>query len=123
MTVNWLSPFKERTVVVVGERGAFVASTLTSDLEFFANGTAATEPDSPVAHFRGVSEGNVIRYAFDKPEPLRTELEGFRDAILGDRSRIVSMAEGCVIVAVADAMLASAATRTPAPGAIGVEAL
>ncbi len=123
LTVNWLSPFKERTVVVVGERGAFVASTLTSDLEFFANGTAATEPDSPVAHFRGVSEGNVIRYAFDKPEPLRTELEGFRDAILGDRSRIVSMAEGCVIVAVADAMLASAATRTPAPGAIGVEAL
>ena len=86
LSVNWLSPFKERTLVVVGERGAFVASTLTSDLEFFANGTFTTDLDSPLAHFRGVSEGDVIRYAFAKPEPLRTELEGFLAAVGGDRA-------------------------------------
>ena len=36
--VNWLSPLKERVTVVTGERGAFVADTLTADLTFYANG-------------------------------------------------------------------------------------
>lgn len=120
LEVNWLSPYKERTLVVLGERGAFVASTLTSDLEFYANGTAATDPDSPLAHFRGVSEGDVIRYAFDKPEPLRTELEGFRDAVVaGDQGSLVSFEEGCRVLAVADAIVRSAAngeTVTLDPG-------
>ncbi len=119
LSVNWLSPFKERTVVVTGERGAYVASTLTSDLEFYANGTVTTEPDSPIAHFRGVSEGDVIRYAFDKPEPLRTELEGFRAAVLGDPSQIVPMVQGCAVVGVADAIVASAVTGAT----VGREAL
>ena len=39
--VNWLSPLKERVTVVTGERGAFVADTLTADLTFYANGTVA----------------------------------------------------------------------------------
>ncbi len=38
--VNWLSPFKERVTVVSGERGCFVADTLTADLTFHANGIA-----------------------------------------------------------------------------------
>ena len=36
--VNWLSPLKERSTVVTGERGCFVADTLTADLTFYANG-------------------------------------------------------------------------------------
>ena len=35
--VNWLSPFKERITVVTGERGCFVADTLTADLTFHEN--------------------------------------------------------------------------------------
>ena len=80
--VNWLSPFKERTTVITGSRGAFVADTLTVDLTYYANGSVAAEWDE-VALFRGVSEGDMIRYAFPKPEPLRTEHEAFRDAVLG----------------------------------------
>ncbi len=108
--VNWLTPFKERLTIVTGERGAFVADTLTSDLTFYANASVMTQWDS-VAAFRGVSEGDVIRYAFPKPEPLRIEHESFRDAVLGKPGaieKIVTMEQGLATVAVADAMLESA---------------
>ena len=105
--VNWLSPLKERVTVITGERGAFVADTLTADLTFYANGTVATEWDS-IAKFRGVSEGDVVRYAFAKPEPLRTEHEAFRDAVLGKESDIVTMRQGLATVAVAEAAIRSA---------------
>jgi len=109
--VNWLSPFKERVTVVTGERGAFVADTLTADLTFFANGTVPTTWES-IAKFRGVSEGDVVRFAIPKPEPLRTEHEAFRDAVLGTSSDIVTMSDGLATVRVAEAVLASAASGT-----------
>lgn len=105
--VNWLSPFKERTTVITGELGAFVADTLTADLTFHANGVVATEWDE-MAQFRGVREGDVVRYAFPKPEPLRTEHEAFRDAILGRPSDIVTMHAGLGTVRTAEAALLSA---------------
>jgi predicted dehydrogenase len=106
--VNWLSPLKERVTIITGERGAFVADTLTADLTFYANGTVSTSWDD-IAQFRGVSEGDVIRYAIAKPEPLRTEHEAFRDAVLGLESDIVTMRQGLATVAVAEAVLRSAA--------------
>lgn len=105
--VNWLSPMKERVTVVTGERGAFVADTLTADLTFVANGTVATNWDA-LAGFRGVSEGDSVRYALHKVEPLRLEHESFRDAILGKASDIVTMEQGGATVAVAEAALESA---------------
>jgi UDP-N-acetylglucosamine 3-dehydrogenase len=102
--VNWLSPMKERLTVVTGERGTFVADTLTADLTFFANGTISTEWDA-IAKFRGVTEGDMVRFAIAKPEPLRTEHEAFRDAVLGLDSDIVTLAQGSATVAVADAAL------------------
>jgi UDP-N-acetylglucosamine 3-dehydrogenase len=107
--VNWLSPFKERVTVITGDRGAFVADTLSADLTFHANGTVATEWDS-IAKFRGVSEGDMIRYAIAKPEPLRAEHEAFRDAVLGKETDIVTMRQGLATVAVAEAALRSAIT-------------
>ena len=108
--VNWLSPMKERLTVVTGEKGTFVADTLTADLTFYANGTIDTEWDA-IAKFRGVSEGDVVRYAIAKPEPLRTEHEAFRDAVLGlegASARIVTMRQGLATVAVAEAAIRSA---------------
>ncbi|WP_343318000.1 Gfo/Idh/MocA family oxidoreductase [Arthrobacter sp. TMP15] len=105
--VNWLSPMKERLTIVTGEKGAFVADTVTADLTFFENGTVATEWDS-IGAFRGVSEGNVTRPAIAKPEPLRTEHEAFRDAVLGLRNDVVTMAEGQDTLVVAEAVLESA---------------
>jgi len=108
-TVNWLSPLKERRTIISGERGAFVADTLTADLTFYENSLVQTQWDD-VALFRGVSEGDVIRYAFPKPEPLRTEHETFRDAVLGKEVDIVTMRQGLATVRVAEAILESART-------------
>jgi len=109
--VNWLSPFKERTTVVTGDLGTFVADTLTADLTFYANGTRETTWDS-LAGFRGVSEGDVVRYALGKREPLLVEHEAFRDAVLTGAPGIVTMAEGLATVRVAEAVLESAASGT-----------
>jgi UDP-N-acetylglucosamine 3-dehydrogenase len=105
--VNWLSPFKERVTVVTGEKGAFVADTLTADLTFHANASVPLRWEAMEA-FRGVSEGDVIRYAIAKPEPLRTEHEAFRDAVLGLDANIVTMREGLATVVVAEAVMQSA---------------
>ena len=105
--VNWLSPMKERLTVVTGEKGAFIADTSTGDLTFFANGTVPLEWESMTA-FRGVSEGDVTRYAFAKREPLRVEQEAFRDAVLGKPSDVVTMEQGQRTLAVVEAALDSA---------------
>lgn len=109
--VNWLSPLKERVTIITGERGAYVADTLTADLTFYANGSMPSAWDD-LARFRGVSEGDVTRYAIAKPEPLRVEHETFRDAVLGKEARIVTMREGLTTLAVAEAVLAAADTGT-----------
>lgn len=105
--VNWLSPFKQRETIITGERGAFKCDTLTADLTFYANGTQDTAWDE-VANFRGVSEGDVIRYAIAKPEPLKVEHEQFRDAVLGKEADIVTMRQGLDTVRIADQMIAAA---------------
>ncbi|MFD5225005.1 Gfo/Idh/MocA family oxidoreductase [Microbacterium sp. NPDC058342] len=105
--VNWLSPMKERVTVVTGEKGAFVADTSTGDLTFYANGTIPLEWES-VSSFRGVSEGDVTRYAFAKREPLRVEHEAFRDAVLGKSTDVVTMTQGQRTLAVVEAALVSA---------------
>ena len=107
--VNWLSPLKERVTVITGERGAFVANTLTADLTFYANGLVQTTWDD-IRQFRGVSEGDVVRFAIAKPEPLRVEHENFRDAVLGKDSDIVTLEQGMTTVVVAEAVIESART-------------
>lgn len=113
--VNWLSPMKERLTVVTGEKGAFVADTSTGDLTFYANGTVPVEWES-MSVFRGVSEGDVTRFAFARREPLRVEHEAFRDAVLGKPSDVVTMEQGLRTLEVVEQALASAASHT----AIGV---
>ncbi|WP_030155831.1 Gfo/Idh/MocA family protein [Glycomyces sp. NRRL B-16210] len=108
-SVNWLSPFKERTAVVTGDRGCFVADTLTADLTFYANGVEDTEWEA-LSNFRGVSEGDMVRFALRKREPLRVEHEHFRDAVLGKGGVIVDLRQGAATVAVSEMMLRSALT-------------
>jgi len=109
--VNWLSPMKERRVVVTGERGCLVADTLTADLTFHANASTASEWEG-LSQFRGVSEGDMIRYAIAKPEPLAVELAGFRDAVLGRGGEVVTGDDGLHALRVAEAILRSAERNT-----------
>lgn len=105
-TVNWLSPFKERTTIVTGELGALVADTLTADLTYFQNGVIQNSWDR-MSSFRGVSEGDVTRFALNKKEPLLAEHEAFRDAVIrGDSAGIVTLTEGADVVMTAEKFVA-----------------
>ncbi len=116
--VNWLSPLKERVAIVTGEKGCFVADTLTADLTFFANGSTRTEWDA-ISVFRGVSEGDMTRYAIPKREPLVLEHETFRDAVEGKTDAgIVTLRQGLRAVMVAEAVLDSARTGATLPLAL-----
>ena len=106
-TVNWLSPFKDRTTVVLGEKGALVAETVMGDLTFYENGKAPLGWDQ-IRNFRGVSEGEVTRYALQKREPLAVEHEHFRDAILGKAEEHVTMREALTTMKVIQGILDSA---------------
>ncbi|KQQ95858.1 dehydrogenase [Leifsonia sp. Leaf325] len=106
-TVNWLSPMKERVTIVTGELGAFVADTSSGDLTHYKNGTFPTEWES-VSAFRGVSEGDVTRFALAKREPLRVEHEAFRDAVLGLETDVVTMEDGMRTLELVEAAIASA---------------
>jgi predicted dehydrogenase len=112
--VNWLSPLKERTTIVTGDRGCLVADTLTGDLTYFANGCATTQWDALTA-FRGVTEGDMIRYALRKKEPLLSEHEAFRDAVLGRPSTATPLHDGVNAVIVAQAVLEASRTRATIP--------
>jgi predicted dehydrogenase len=102
--VNWLTPFKERNTTVIGEHGALVADTLTADLTYFANAVSNSSWEN-ISAFRGVSEGDVIRFALNKYEPLKVEHETFRDALIGVSSdRIVSFSQGLEVLQIADCM-------------------
>ena len=107
--VNWLTPYKDRTTIVTGERGALVADTAMGDLTFYENGHAPLQWDA-IAAFRGVSEGQVVRYALTKREPLALEHERFRDAITGAGGEHVTMDEALDNLRVIEAILASAAS-------------
>jgi predicted dehydrogenase len=109
--VDWLTPTKVRRTRVLGERGMLVADTLTADLYFYANAHVPTGGWTADAARRGVAEGDMTRYALERREPLAVELEEFC-AVLGGAgaSKSVSLAEGLETVAVAEAVLESAAS-------------
>jgi UDP-N-acetylglucosamine 3-dehydrogenase len=106
--VDWVSPTKVRRTRVLGERGMLVADTLTADLALYRNGDVTSE--WPAAQsLRGVSEGDMTRFALSRREPLLVELEAFCD-LLEDRDGhgVVSLAEGLETVVTAEAVLFSA---------------
>ena len=82
---------------------------LGADLTFYANGVVDTEWEALRA-FRGVSEGDMVRYAIRKREPLLVEHELFRDAVLGLEADIVDLRQGLATVEVSEQMLLSAET-------------
>lgn len=105
MQVTWISPIKQRSVTVIGERGALMADMLTSDLTFFENGQAASEWEE-IRRMRGVTEGDVTRYAFPKREPILVELERFRDAVAGGPvDELVGLEDGLAILRIAEQLI------------------
>lgn len=108
--VDWLSPTKVRRTRVLGERGMLVADTLTADLTFYENGDVHQTWES-ARSLRGVSEGDMTRFALSRREPLLVELETFCAYVAGDDdAAVVTLADGLETVRAAEAALRSAAT-------------
>jgi UDP-N-acetylglucosamine 3-dehydrogenase len=108
ISVNWLTPTKRRRLTVLGERGAMVTDMLSSDLTYFHNAEVPMEWDH-LQRLRGVSEGDSIRYALRKREPLLVELEAFCNAVQGQPgAQTVTLEEGLQVVATADRILEAA---------------
>ncbi len=105
--VNWMSPQKERTVAVTGERGMFVADTLLGDLVFHENGNNSVEWET-YANFRGVSEGNSTKFAYPRLEPLYSELNELIRVVSGREGAVVSLEDGIRALTVSEAVLKSA---------------
>jgi predicted dehydrogenase len=108
--VDWLTPTKSRRTRVLGERGMLVADTLTADLTFFRNADVPVEWGQN-QQLRGVSEGDSIRYALARREPLLVEHEAFCAYVAGDDDApVVPLEAGLETVMTAEAVLQSAAT-------------
>ena len=105
--VNWRYPLKERVVSILGTKGALVADLLTSDLTYFENGL---EPTSwgQMSLLRGNSEGSSTKFAVNKIEPLQSEHNAMRSALLSGKSQdIVTLEQGFENIKVAERMISS----------------
>lgn len=110
LDINWLTPLKERTLTVLCEGGMFVVDYIAQSLEFYENFAAQAREGAPAS----VTEGPMTRYSIPTREPLRAELEAFRDAVAGVAEVAVTAEDGLAALAVAEALVQSAAARAPA---------
>jgi len=113
LEINWLTPTKIRELYVTGERGMFRADYLTQDLYFFENAEVSGVPYEPLSVLRGVSEGAMIRFALQRVEPLRAELEAFIAAARGEESTVVSGRDGMAALKLALSLIKSADSGLP----------
>ncbi len=77
---SWISPRKERSISIYGDKGLLVGNLLDQEVWFYENGDVAIDTSDNyyqnVAWGR-VSEGKVVKFPVKKEEPLRRELEAF----------------------------------------------
>jgi predicted dehydrogenase len=113
--VNWITPTKVRELSVLGEGGMFVVNYLTQDLTFYEHPTQRTEWDQ-LAGMYGGGEGDMVRYALERREPLRLQWEAFIDAVGHHSPAPVDGVDGLAALSTARAILtAGAEHRVVAP--------
>ncbi|MEO8541384.1 MAG: Gfo/Idh/MocA family oxidoreductase [bacterium] len=109
LDINWLTPTKERSLTVLCEKGMFVVDYAAQSLAFYENFDAAARE----GRYASVTEGPMTRYPIPNREPLRVELEAFRDAVLASGPAPVSALDGMTALAVAEALVRSGETGMP----------
>jgi len=111
LEINWLTPTKVREVLVLGERGLFRVDDLTQDLYFFENAQADGVLWQTLQALKGVSEGSMTRFAFQRYEPLKAELQAFLSCVQNDTPAPVSGEDGLVALRLALALVESGKTN------------
>lgn len=121
LEVNWLTPAKVRTLSVTGEGGTFVLNYLTQELFYYEHPTEPTNWDT-LANMRGAGEGDMIRYALPRREPLRVQWETFLRAVRGDGAPAASGYDGYAALSTARAIqLSGSCHKTVTPGYRSIE--
>jgi predicted dehydrogenase len=110
LEANWMTPAKVRQITVLGEQGMLVVDYLTQDLVLYEHPTRATEWDQ-LAGIRGGGEGDMIRFALNRREPLRVQWEQFLGAVRDGRPAPVSGADGLAALSTARAIRRSASCQ------------
>jgi len=107
LEINWLTPTKLRETLVLGERGLFRVDDLTQDLYLYENEYVNSETWAALQNLKGVSEGQMVRYALQRFEPLKAELQAFLKAIATDGPVPVSGEDGLKALMLALALIES----------------
>jgi len=103
--VNWLTPSKARQTVVLGEEGMLVADSLRAELRLFKHGDTGSERGM-FSNFRGVTEGEEIRFVIPVREPLLQEHEAMMQEIEKPGStEICSLSDGLHVMRIIQGVL------------------
>ena len=103
LETNWVTPTKVRQLSVTGEHGMLVVDYLTQDLFLYEHPTKPTEWDA-LAGMRGGGEGNMVRFALERREPLRVEWERFLAAARSGGEPPVGVHDGIAALSTARAI-------------------
>jgi UDP-N-acetylglucosamine 3-dehydrogenase len=131
LEINWLTPTKIREVLVLGERGMFRVDDLVQDLYFYENAQAGASVQSGASEqaaasvqsgaseqagndlpaslktLKGVSEGRMVRFALQRFEPLKAELQAFLKAVRGEAPVAVTGEDGLAALRLSLALVES----------------
>ena len=112
LDINWLTPTKQRSLTVTGERGMFMADYIAQDLVLFANpGATETWVNAGAgALITSVAEGEMTRYSIHRREPLAVELDEFARAVRDGGPPPVTPRDAMIALLLARTMVESAET-------------
>jgi len=98
---SWLDPFKERKIVVVGEKGMLVADEMASQGKLMLfNKYVQRTPGS--TEFKYTDKG-AVAVVYDNKEPLKAELEHFIDCLENDKEPLSNGENGLTVLCVLEA--------------------
>ncbi|MDD5466619.1 MAG: Gfo/Idh/MocA family oxidoreductase [Anaerolineales bacterium] len=107
LNINWLTPTKIRELSILGEKGLFIVNYLSQDLLLYKNATISPTDWETLQIFKGVREGEMIRFVVNRKEPLRAEQEAFLAAVGGEIQNPVPGEDGLIALRLAQAMINS----------------
>jgi predicted dehydrogenase len=112
LEVNWLTPRKVRELTVTGENGTYVVDYLTQDLYYFENPRANIDWDA-LNVLRGTGEGDMVRFAIERHEPLRAQWDEFLRAVRDGAEPPVSGWDGLAALSIGQAVQRSGREHRP----------